>query len=234
MWRSGALRLARRLLRADAGIKLRCAGAGLACFAAGGAGLAYAEPKPARSGKSAALQTVSTRTNNIHTDYEFGEGIGAGAYGTIYKGKCKHTGRTVAIKALPRRKETEAMVRAEVTALRRVALHRSIAEIYDFYEAPTVFYIVMEFVDGGPADLGPRAPAPPLRTAPRDPLAADLLQASCSTTSSTWGRFPSARRRASCRRWAVRSRSCTRRVCATATSSRRTCCSPRTGRSARS
>merc|ERR1740124_2184003 len=41
------------------------------------------------------------------------------------------------------------MVRAEVAALRRGALHRSISEIYDFYEAPTVFYIVMEYVDGG-------------------------------------------------------------------------------------
>ena len=41
------------------------------------------------------------------------------------------------------------MVRAEVAALRKSSLHRSISEIYDFYEAPTVFYIVMEFVDGG-------------------------------------------------------------------------------------
>ena len=41
------------------------------------------------------------------------------------------------------------LMSTRVAAMRSSALHRSIAEIYDFYEAPTVFYIVMEFVDGG-------------------------------------------------------------------------------------
>jgi len=92
---------------------------------------------------------ASSKPREIDDDYEFGSQLGTGTYGRVYKGTCKKTGRPVAIKALSRRKDTEEVVRAEVEALRRVALHRSICEIYDFYEAPTCFYIVMEFVDGG-------------------------------------------------------------------------------------
>ena len=125
----------------------------MACFAAGAAagvaswsdhGFAACKGEP-----PARLQSFSTHSHDINMDYEFGPQLGSGAYGHVFRGRCKATGKVVAIKALPKRKESEAMVRAEVAALRSSALHRSIAEIYDFYEAPTVFYIVMEFVDGG-------------------------------------------------------------------------------------
>lgn len=92
---------------------------------------------------------AASKSRDIDEDYEFGKQLGTGTYGRVYKGTCKKTGRPVAIKALSRRKDTEEVVRAEVEALRRVSLHRSICEIIDFYEAPTCFYIVMEFVDGG-------------------------------------------------------------------------------------
>ena len=133
MWRHAA-RLAARCSR-------YAAGGGMACFAAGAAagvaswselGLAACKGKP----KAAQLQSFSTRNSDINMDYEFGPQLGSGAYGHVYRGRCKATGKVVAIKALPKRKENEAMVRAEVAALRSSALHRSIAEIYDFYEAP--------------------------------------------------------------------------------------------------
>lgn len=153
MWRRHAARLAGRCSR-------YAAGGGLACFAAGVA--SWSDARVACKGKPTApqLQTFHTRVSDINKDYEFGPQLGSGAYGNVYRGRCKATGKVVAIKALPKRKENEAMVRAEVAALRRGALHRSISEIYDFYEAPTVFYIVMEFVDGGElldhlVDVGP-------------------------------------------------------------------------------
>ena len=142
MWRRHAARLAARCSR-------YAAGGGIACFAAGAA--SWSDARVGCKGKPTApqLQTFHTRVSDINKDYEFGPQLGSGAYGNVYRGRCKATGKVVAIKALPKRKENEAMVRAEVAALRRGALHRSISEIYDFYEAPTVFYIVMEFVDGG-------------------------------------------------------------------------------------
>ena len=112
-----AERLARRL---PVGRVALCvsAGASAGLVAASGAGFAAAEPsKPPQR-----LTPTNTNKRDIDDDYEFGKQLGTGAYGRVYYGKCKKTGRAVAIKAVPKRKENEQTVRAEVAALRRVAL----------------------------------------------------------------------------------------------------------------
>ena len=60
------------------------------------------------------------------------------------KGRCKRTGKHVAIKIIPIDKQTEESIRHEVDVLRRVEIHRSIAKLEDFYENDSCFYIVME------------------------------------------------------------------------------------------
>ena len=120
-----------------------------ACVAAGGASLAWAEPqaKP----RLQTLRTYKTQKHQLDNDYELGERLGTGTYGSVYRGRCKRTGRTVAIKVVPRTGDDRAdnQVRAEVRAMRRVALHPAISEIYEFYESLQDFYIVMEYIDGG-------------------------------------------------------------------------------------
>ena len=118
-------------------------------MAAGGASLAWAEPqaKP----RLQTLRTYKTQKHQLDNDYELGERLGTGTYGSVYRGRCKRTGRAVAIKVVPRTGDDRAdnQVRSEVRAMRRVALHPAISEIYEFYESSQDFYIVMEYIDGG-------------------------------------------------------------------------------------
>ena len=103
---------------------------------------------------------MKTQRGVLEDDYELGAKLGSGFYGSVYRGKCLRTGMPVAIKVLPRTgdKEADATVRREVAAMRSGAMHTAITQIYEFYESSDNFYIVMEFVDGGPFSE-PRAAA---------------------------------------------------------------------------
>ena len=90
MWRRAA-RLAARCSR-------YAAGGGMACFAAGavagvaswsdhGFAVCKGEPKAAR------MQSFSTHSHDINMDYEFGPQLGSGAYGHVFRGRCKATGK---------------------------------------------------------------------------------------------------------------------------------------------
>ena len=76
----------------------------MACFAAGAVsgvaswsdhGFAVCKGEP-----PARLQSFSTHSHDINMDYEFGPQLGSGAYGHVFRGRCKATGKVVAIKAL--------------------------------------------------------------------------------------------------------------------------------------
>ncbi|KAL1511553.1 hypothetical protein AB1Y20_006347 [Prymnesium parvum] len=87
----------------------------------------------------------------VEEDYELDTAcvLGEGAFGVVYKGRCRKTGKEVAIKRLSRKTTDDAAVRQEVAVLRRVGMHRSVASLEAFYETPDFFYLVMEFVSGG-------------------------------------------------------------------------------------
>ena len=86
---------------------------------------------------------------HIEQDYELGGDLGSGAFATVKRGKCRRTGKEVAVKVVPKSKQTAESIRHEVEVLRRVSLHTRIASLEDVYETEDQFWIVMEFVGGG-------------------------------------------------------------------------------------
>ena len=85
----------------------------------------------------------------LEDSYEVLEKLGEGAYGVVYKGRCKSTGTEVAIKTVAKRKANDDSIRHEMAMLLRVGLHRGVAALLDHFETDSAFYMVMEYVPGG-------------------------------------------------------------------------------------
>ena len=85
----------------------------------------------------------------VEDDYKLGGELGSGAFAVVMKGWCRQTGKQVAIKRIPKERQSADSVRKEVAILARVGMHKSIAKLEAFYESDEAFYVVMEFVDGG-------------------------------------------------------------------------------------
>mmetsp|Transcript_38283 Transcript_38283/g.63359 ORF Transcript_38283/g.63359 Transcript_38283/m.63359 type:complete len:719 (-) Transcript_38283:203-2359(-) len=96
-----------------------------------------------------ALAQRQNAGGSLMLDYDLGPELGKGAFAVVRRGKCRRTGRDVAIKVIPRTKENEESIKQEVAVLQRVGLHCSIARLEAFYETATAFYIVMEYIEGG-------------------------------------------------------------------------------------
>ena len=94
-------------------------------------------------------EAMSEGGSTVHDDYEFGKQLGSGNFATVHKGICKRTGAEVAIKIVPKDKQTEDSIRHEAHVLKRVSLHKRIARMEALYETSECFYIVMEYVGGG-------------------------------------------------------------------------------------
>ena len=98
----------------------------------------------------AASRTPDSAARPFDADYDIGPELGSGAFGTVYKGTHKKSGRVVAVKVIKRRDAgSDDAVRREVEMLQRVGLHRGVSELISFYETGECFYLVMEFVGGG-------------------------------------------------------------------------------------
>jgi len=97
------------------------------------------------------LRREGETSRRCEDDYELGKELGSGAFGVVYLGRCKTTGKKVAIKVIHRLgvAASDDNVRREVGVMRRVGLHRGIAALHEFYESPDAFYLVQEFVSGG-------------------------------------------------------------------------------------
>merc|ERR1719379_3329812 len=75
--------------------------------------------------------------------------VGEGTYGAVYKGRCTHTGRTVAIKKMKPVHEDEGV---PGTAIREVAVlkgaeHTNIVQLLDVYCTLGRIHLVFEFID---------------------------------------------------------------------------------------
>lgn len=96
-----------------------------------------------------AAPTLDVITRPITDDYELGTELGSGAFAVVRRGKCRRTGKEVAIKVVPKSRQSEESIRNECAILQRVSLHRCIASLESVYEEKDRFLIVMEMVTGG-------------------------------------------------------------------------------------
>lgn len=65
------------------------------------------------------------------------------------RGRCRRTGRAVAIKKIKRFLTDPKRLRAEITALRRVKQHPNIVELIDVFETTREGHLVLELCTGG-------------------------------------------------------------------------------------
>jgi hypothetical protein len=121
---------------------------------------AFSWTDAARIGGAVALACAGAATVTLHSsceapaprmmkriedDYELGRvQLGEGNFATVVRGKCRRTGKDVAVKVVPKSKMTEDSIRHEVAVLQRVSLHKRIASLEALYEADDAFFIVME------------------------------------------------------------------------------------------
>ncbi|KAG7381612.1 hypothetical protein PHYPSEUDO_005816 [Phytophthora pseudosyringae] len=75
--------------------------------------------------------------------------LGRGHYATVSRGRCRRTGRAVAIKKIKRFLTDPKRLRAEITALRRVKQHPNIVELIDVFETTREVHLVLELCTGG-------------------------------------------------------------------------------------
>jgi tRNA A-37 threonylcarbamoyl transferase component Bud32 len=108
----------------------------------------------------------NTKTNRrVEEMYEVStQHLGRGHYAVVYQGKCKKTGRLVAIKKIKRFLTDEKRLRAEIAVLRKVKKHANIVELIEVFETPREVHLVMELCTGGElferlADKGPYSEA---------------------------------------------------------------------------
>lgn len=87
-----------------------------------------------------------------------------GHYAVVCRGKCKRTGRAVAVKKIKRFLTDEKRLKAEISVLQRVKRHPNIVELIDVFETAREVHLVLELCTGGElferlADKGPYSEA---------------------------------------------------------------------------
>ena len=83
--------------------------------------------------------------------YKVDDVLGKGAFGTVYRGRCKSTGKEVAVKVIKRAKlsaNDDEAIRVENEILKDLH-HPNIIEFLEFFEEPKCYCIVTELVAGG-------------------------------------------------------------------------------------
>ncbi|XP_057429664.1 serine/threonine-protein kinase TIO isoform X3 [Lotus japonicus] len=83
-------------------------------------------------------------------NYHVIELVGEGSFGKVYKGRRKHTGKTVAMKFIMKHGKTDKDIhnlRQEIEILRKLK-HENIIQMLDSFESPQEFCVVTEFAQG--------------------------------------------------------------------------------------
>ena len=90
-----------------------------------------------------------THERSVTDDYVIGEELGSGSFAQVFSGRCRSTGKLVAIKVVHKSRQSAASIRHELATLQRVSLHKCVASLEAYYESDDCFHIVMELVSGG-------------------------------------------------------------------------------------
>mmetsp|Transcript_1469 Transcript_1469/g.4440 ORF Transcript_1469/g.4440 Transcript_1469/m.4440 type:complete len:742 (+) Transcript_1469:250-2475(+) len=112
--------------------------------------LTFVAPSPEERQKWL-LAIEGARKKEIPPFYAFGKLLGSGAFADVYLATDIRTKQTVAIKQITKSKcgkrELEFLQR-EINILKSMR-HPNIISVYDVYDTPSTFYIVLEFMEGG-------------------------------------------------------------------------------------
>ena len=95
------------------------------------------------------MNKVLFEEESTKKDYEKIEKLGSGAYGTVYKAKCKKNQKIVAIKRIKISLDTEGISSStlrEISILRNLR-HENIEKIIDVIVTDTKIYLVLEFME---------------------------------------------------------------------------------------
>ncbi len=87
----------------------------------------------------------------VHDRYQFGKVLGEGGFGVVKECISVADGSRVAIKIINRSKldaDDEASIFQEAQILQHLN-HANIVKMFDFYEEPSNFYMVLECIEGG-------------------------------------------------------------------------------------
>eukprot|EP01099_Mayorella_cantabrigiensis_P000491 TRINITY_DN1228_c0_g3_i1.p1 TRINITY_DN1228_c0_g3~~TRINITY_DN1228_c0_g3_i1.p1 ORF type:complete len:212 (-),score=41.08 TRINITY_DN1228_c0_g3_i1:539-1138(-) len=84
-------------------------------------------------------------------NYWFGESLGNGAFGRVWKCLNKNTGTVVAVKEVSKANLNQKQLQSimlELNLLRSLS-HENIVQLIDFHDCSTHMYFILEFVEGG-------------------------------------------------------------------------------------
>lgn len=93
---------------------------------------------------------VSSRSVAFDEEYTLGQELGTGAMSVVRMAEHKHSGRRLAVKCIakePLNLDDEAALLQEVNILQKLD-HPNIVKLHAFFDEPTMFYLVMDLIDG--------------------------------------------------------------------------------------
>lgn len=95
--------------------------------------------------------TAAAVANTVQAKYSFGKKLGEGGFAEVFEATNKVDGNKVAIKCIKREameKEDIEAIFQEVRVLESLN-HPNIVHLFEFFEEPTHYYMVMEVISGG-------------------------------------------------------------------------------------
>jgi len=107
------------------------------------------EPMTLTASKNLTPRDFAEIATTYSVDWSDAGKLGAGHYATVYKGTHLKYGQTVAVKRVSKTLTRAETLKIEVEALRTVAGHANIVQLYDVYLDDKYMYLVLEYLGGG-------------------------------------------------------------------------------------
>merc|ERR1712087_695747 len=99
------------------------------------------------------IVTDEEQASILQSKFEMEKVLGAGAFGTVNLARNKVTGELRAIKTIPKKLQEKELLEAEIKLMRaaKAAMgeEQYVVELFETYEGPGEYYLVMEVVSGG-------------------------------------------------------------------------------------